>query len=103
MKMAVTCDLFDIGWALKQIDEDYFLVFDTKTCKYEVHNKRQKPTLCFVVPYDCLDWRTVLFTRQTQVKNAQKLFEEMDKNNLELEKQAQRQQMENTHRLLEEL
>lgn len=103
MKRAVTCDLFDISWALKQIDSDYALMFDQVTKKYEVHNKRQKPTLCFVVPYDELDWRTVLLTRQTQVQNAERLFREIERHNQELEKEAQLKAISKAHRLLEEV
>ena len=73
------------------------------TRKQVVHNKRQKPTLCFVVPYDELDWRTVLLTRQTQVQNAERLFREMERHNQELEKEAQLKAISKAHRLLEEV
>lgn len=75
-------DLFDIASRLKEIDDGYFVCYNRKASRYEVHNNRQKgSTFCLAVPYDALDARTVELVRKTRVENACKLLEEMERAN----------------------
>lgn len=79
-------DTFDICDRLKSIDEGYFVVFNTKRDRYEVHNSFQRETFCFVVPYKQLDSRTIDFCLKTRRQNAAQIFEEIDKHNQDMEK-----------------
>ena len=79
-------DTFDICDRLKSIDEGYFVVFNTKRDRYEVHNSFQRETFCFVVPYKQLDSRTVDFCLKTRRQNAMQFFKEIDEHNQALEK-----------------
>ena len=42
MKIEIKEDLFDIVNRLKEIDDGYFVLYDLKKCRYEVHNKKQE-------------------------------------------------------------
>lgn len=64
---AVTDDLYFIASRLKEIDPSYFVVYNIKRGRYEVHSDGQKGgTLCFVVPYNVLDARTLKYAERTR-------------------------------------
>lgn len=83
-------DVFDITTRLKEIDNDYFVVFNTEKNKYEVHNKSQKNTYCLSVPFSGLDSRTIDLTLKTRRENIDKLLKEIEQNNEKIEKEANR-------------
>lgn len=75
-------DTFFINERLKQIDNDYFVVFNLESQKYEVHVRGQfGSTYAFTIPYDTLDERTILFARKTRVSNMDKIMAEIEKDN----------------------
>ena len=83
-------DVFDITKRLKEIDRNYFVVFNTKKQKFEVHNKSQKNTYCLSVPYNTLDIRTIFLTLKSRRENIDKILEEIDVNNQKLEQENNR-------------
>ena len=85
---------FDVCDRLKSIDDGYFVVFNVKRDRYEVHNNRQTDTFCFVVPYDKLDSRTVDYCLKTRVQNVDKLIKEMDEQNAAAEAELVRREYE---------
>ena len=85
-KVMITNDVFDIAKRIKEIDEDYFVVYDTKLCRFEVHNKRQKPdTLSLVLPYDTLDCRAIDKVLSTRTEYIAKRLAEIDEYNQKLQ------------------
>lgn len=77
-------DNYFICQRLKEIDKDYFIVFNLKRNKYEVHVKGQeKNSYAFTIPYDMLDERTVLFALKTRIENQDKIMEEIERENEE--------------------
>ncbi len=63
----VTDDVFFISSRLKEIDPSYYVVYNLLKSRYEVHSKEQRGnTLCFVVPYDRLDARTLEYAARTR-------------------------------------
>ncbi len=73
---------------LKEIDQSYYLVFNTIKGKYEVHSHAQKGcTYCLTCPNEALDERLVELTRKTRRENLNELLKEIDKENEKLEKQ----------------
>lgn len=96
-------DLFDVAARLKSVNWNYRLYYNKLRDRFEVHNLLQRPnTLAFVVPYDDLDARTVEYARFSSVQNAQKLFRDIEKNNENLEKEAQKRSVETIMSKLEE-
>ena len=76
-KIMITNDVFDIAKRIKEIDQDYFVVYDKKLCRFEVHNKRQKPdTLSLVLPYDTVDCRAIDKVLSTRTEYIAKQLEE---------------------------
>lgn len=64
---AVTDDLYFIASRLKAIDPSYYVVYNLVRERYEVHSNEQKGnTLCFVVPYNVLDARTLEYAARTR-------------------------------------
>lgn len=85
-KVMITHDVFDIAKRIKEIDEDYFVVYDTRLCRFEVHNKRQKPdTLSLVLPYDTLDCRAIDKVLSTRTEYIAKRLAEIDEYNQKLQ------------------
>lgn len=81
---------------LKEIDKSYYVVFDFKTQKYQVHSSHQKfNSFCFVVPFSCLDERTILYARKTRIENRDKIIKEIEMQNLQCEKQNLKNQVKN--------
>lgn len=84
MKIKIESDVFDVLKRLKQIDESYFVLFDTDKKVFELHSDNQPFTsFCLTLPFDCLDYRTIEKTLKTRIENRKKLIEELEKNNQE--------------------
>ena len=60
-------DVFDIAREIRRIDDDYRIFYNTVKRRFEVHHTKCNPTLQLVVPYNGLDYRTVVFVQKTRV------------------------------------
>lgn len=86
MLIKLNTDNYFISSRLKEIDSSYFIVFNTKSKKYEVHSLRQaENTFCVGLPFCTLDERTVDFVLQTRVENFEKIIKNIEKNNKKIE------------------
>lgn len=74
----VTDDVYNIAERIRRIDPNYFIVFNRRTHRYEVHNTENiGNTFCFLVPFGKLDKRTLEYCRETRVeRNVAELVEE---------------------------
>lgn len=81
MKIIIESDMFDIVKRLKQIDQSYFVVYDNIKNRYEVWSEEVQKVLCFVVPFNTLDARTIVYANKTNSSNAQKIYQEIEKYN----------------------
>lgn len=83
----IESDCLDIVQRIKAIDSSYFVVYNLENNSFELHSHEQRAsTYCLTFPFDVLDERSVLYTLKTRVQNSDKLFEEMERQNKELEK-----------------
>lgn len=81
---------FNIVQRLKEIDENYFVVFNTKTSKFEIHNSAQNlSTFCLTVDGE-LDCRVIKKVLKTRAENIEKLLREIEEHNEKLEKEKNR-------------
>ena len=88
-------DLFGIVDRLRSIDDGYFVVYRTDLHRFEVHNSRQRgDTFALSVPYPTLDVRTERLVQRTRAENAEKLLEEMERENRKLEQRQQKAAIE---------
>ena len=81
----IESDLFDISKRIKSINPKYFVVYNKKRKKFEVHYRREKNTYELTIPYDELDARAVDFVQKTRIENQKKILDEIEKNNKKLE------------------
>lgn len=66
----ITRDTHHVARRLSDIDKGYFVLFNHKRNRYEVHNTRNLgDTYCFVAPYNELDGRTVEYAIETSSSN----------------------------------
>lgn len=80
--MIVSEDLFDICKRVKEIDEDYFVVFNERLERYEIHNKKQQcNTLAIVVPYDRLDKRVLDKLNETKIERKEEIYSMLENQN----------------------
>lgn len=83
-------DLFGVCARLKSIDDGYFVFLNYKTGKFELHNKKDTPSLCLVLQYDRLDERTVRHVLYTRAERARQIIERMERENARLEAESRR-------------
>ena len=103
MLIKIETDVFFITQRIKEIDANYFINFNTKTKKFEVHHKEQfGNTFCLSVPYDALDERTLELVRKTKIENLEKLIQKLDNENYVIEKQNNKKIAEKLKEVLNE-
>lgn len=86
MKIKVESDVFDIVNRIKDIDEYYFILYDTNKNRYELHNSNQKNSYCFTYPYETLDVKFIEYLLSSHIKNIDNIIDEIDRNNSNIEK-----------------
>lgn len=83
----IESDCLDITKRIKEVDEDYFVVFNLDKNKFELHNRSQSGnSYCLTFPFETLDERAVTLVLKTRVQNCGTLFEEIKKENEKMEK-----------------
>jgi len=86
----ITSDVYDIAKRLREIDPDYFILYDVRKDRFEIHHKGQQDnTFCLIVPYDTLDERTLILVYETRAEKAKEIFAKMQKHNERLDRQKQ--------------
>ena len=91
MLIEIKTDPLFIGERLKEIDQSYYLVFNTIKNKYEVHSNEQKGcSYCLTCPNVELDERLVELVKKTRRENINELLSEIDKENERLEKEREK-------------
>lgn len=82
MHLKLTHDVYEISKRIKNLDRGYYIVYNTSTCKFEVHNFNQLHTsYCLTLPYANLDERTLNYVAKTRSVNIEKILEEIENNN----------------------
>ena len=86
MKIKLTYDVYNISKRIKEIDKDYYIVLNTLSGKFEVHNSMQiGGSYCLTLLYNCLDERTLTFVRKTSSANIAYLLNEIENDNNRIE------------------
>lgn len=93
-------DMFGVARRLKGIDDGYFVFLNYKTGKFEIHNRRDSPSLCLVLPYETLDERTVNKVLYTRAERVEKIVADMERENRRLEAEAVSAQLQKAERFL---
>ncbi len=101
MKQIITHDVFNISSRIKQLDNNYYIVYDTKLNRYEIHNKKYKDSLCLVVPYKNLDCRTIELVRKSQ--DVEKCLNDIEVNNAKINQRNKQNLLDKTTYQLNEI
>ena len=82
MNIQIITDVYNISKRIKQIDKNYYIVFNTSKQKFEVHNSNQRgSTYCLTVPYNFLDERTLKLVEATKSENIERILNKIDNEN----------------------
>ena len=95
MLIKIQSDPLFITERLQEIDQDYYLVFNTIKRKYEVHSNSQIGcTYCLTYPNPALDERLLQIVKKTRRENLSELLKEIDKANEKIENEFIKSQKE---------
>lgn len=103
MKIKIESDVFDIAKRLKQINESYYILFDTSKQKFELHSKEQQNSYCFSYPFQNLDNRFLDMVYTTNIRYIDNIIEDIDKNNIEIERIGKQKTKSQTDYMLKEI
>lgn len=82
MKIRILHDVYNISKRIKNIERNYYVVYNTSKQKFEVHNSLQKgTTYCVTIPYKNLDERTLKYVRSTMSTNIDEILEKIENDN----------------------
>ena len=94
-RIAVTGDVLNITGRLKEIDPDYFVMFNRKTQKFEVHAAGQEgTTLGCELPYEQLDARAIEHVREHHSSRMAAIMAEIDRQEAERDRERQKRMQE---------
>jgi len=75
-------DVYNISKRIKKIDKDYYVVLNTSTGKFEIHNSNQLgSTYCLTLPYNELDERTINYIHKTKSINIESILNSIETEN----------------------
>ena len=95
MLIEIKSDPLFVTDRLKELDQDYYLVFNTIKHKYEVHNHSQIGcSYCLTYPNPALDERLLELVKKTRRENFNELMKEIDKANEKIEQEFIKSQKE---------
>lgn len=78
----IDSDCLDIIKRLREIDKDYFVVYNIERKVFELHNRAQKyNTFCLTLPFDSLDERTLFLTKKTLSAKRDEILKEIEEEN----------------------
>lgn len=79
-------DVFDVADRLKEIDGDYYPVYNLTKKRFEIHHRGRRKSLQLVLPYDSLDARAIQRVKETRREWVENMLRDMDIQNAKAEK-----------------
>lgn len=82
MKIKICGDVYNISKRIKEIDKDYYVMYDTSKQVFEIHNSNQiGSSYCLTLPYTELDERALKYVLKTQSVNIDEILEQIENDN----------------------
>ena len=94
MKIKIESDVFNIVNRIKEIDNNYFVIYNTNCQKFEIHNSKYKSSYCLTVPYKNLDVRVIDLLHKTAIRNYDKIVKKIEEDNINLQNEQIRKAKE---------
>ena len=89
-RIPVLTHAMDIPARLKEVNRDFFVMFNTRKQIFEIHCASQiGDTLACTLPYPELDARTIQYVREFSRERTEHLAEEIERYNAELDRKEQ--------------
>lgn len=86
-RVPVLNNVYDIPVRLKEVNRDFFVMFNTRDQKFEIHCSSQPfDTLACVLPFDELDARAINYVREFARERTEHIAEEIERYNAELDR-----------------
>ena len=82
-------DVFDIADRLKEIDGDYYPVYNLTKKRFEIHHRGRRKSLQLVLPYDSLDVRAIKRVKETRREWVENMLKDMEVQNQKLQKKEE--------------
>lgn len=86
MKIHIKNDVFNIFKRLKQINNDFYLIFDTNKNNYQVY---EKSNLIFTLPYKNLDERSLKYVLKMLKISNEEILKEIENHNAQKSKEIE--------------
>lgn len=86
MKITIKNDVFNIFKRIKQINYNYFIIFNTNKNKYEIYDETCE-SIVFTLPYECLDERCLTYVLKMLKTSNEEILKEIEQHNFRLEKE----------------
>lgn len=99
----IMSDVFDIVDRVKEIDEGYFIVYNTSKNRYEVHNKKQFGSTFCITCENGLNSQVITKLRKSKIENIEKILKEIEQNNQKIEENNKKIAHSETSFKLEEM
>ena len=94
-RIPVISHAMDIPVRLKEVNRDFFVMFNTRIQKYEIHCASQpESTLACVLPFDELDERAIKYAREHSRERTENLAREIEEYNERLERKQQAEMLD---------
>ena len=87
-------DAFNICERIKHLDPCYYVVFNTKNKKYEIHNSKQHSNTFCITCDNGLNFSVINKLRKTKIENIDKIIKEIDEFNAKNEVETQARTMD---------
>ena len=88
MQIQIHSDALFVVDRLKQIDDGYFVIYNTSKNKYELHHSKQiGSSYCLTCPYPCLKERFIIFAQKTKTQNSKEIIKQIENHNQKIQKQ----------------
>jgi len=99
----VTSHVMDIPVRLKELNRAFFVMFNTRTQKYEIHCADQPfETLACSLPFEELDARAITYAREYSVERLEKIAREIEEYNERLVAKAEADMMDKANYKMKE-
>lgn len=101
MIVKLTHDVYNISKRIKLLDRDYYVAYNTSSCKFEVHNSSQLgSSYCLTLPYNELDERALNYVAKTRCANIEKILDKIENDNKILESAKKRETLSELNELV---
>lgn len=103
MKIKIDSDVYDIVDRIKEIDDGYFILYDTNRKVFEVHNKNQFDSYCLTVVDGVLDSRVIDLLYKSNIVFIDNIVEDIDNTNEEIERKGKQKIKDDTDYRIREM